>query len=54
MPISIKISRNLFFFLGSEKPRKLFFSLINVKMPTIFWHFNIDEQEKFYAQLNWA
>ena len=34
MLISIKISRNSAF-LGSEKPRMLFFPLINVKMPTI-------------------
>ena len=36
MLISIKISRNLAF-LGPDKPRMLFFSLINVtcKMPTI-------------------
>ena len=32
--ISIKISRHLAF-LGSDKPRMLFFPLINVKMPTI-------------------
>ena len=48
---------------GSEKPRMLFFLLINVKMPTIVgiltfmsrkncWHFNIYEQEKFHAQLS--
>ena len=30
-------------FLGSDKPRMLFFPLINVKMPTIY------EQEKFHA-----
>ena len=34
MLVSIKISRN-WTFLGSDKPRMLFFSLINVKMPTI-------------------
>ena len=32
--ISIKISRNSAF-LGSDKPRMLFFPFINVKMPTI-------------------
>ena len=32
---SIKISRNSTF-LGSDKPRMLFFPLINVKMPTMF------------------
>ena len=43
----------LFFFFfggggggGSDKPRMLFFTLINC------WHFNIYEQEKFHAQLN--
>ena len=59
MLISIKISRNSDF-LGSDKPRMLFFPLINVKMPTIVgiltfnncWHFNIYEQEKFRAQLS--
>ena len=35
MLISIKISRNSAFFSGSDKPRMLFFLLINVKMPTI-------------------
>ena len=34
MLISIKISRNSAF-LGLDKPRMLFFPLINVKMPTI-------------------
>ena len=34
MLISLKISRNSDF-LGSDKPRMLFFPLINVKMPTI-------------------
>ena len=34
MLISIKILRNSAF-LGSDKPRMLFFPLINVKMPTI-------------------
>ena len=34
MLISIKISRNSAFF-GSDKPRMLFFLLMNVKMPTI-------------------
>ena len=31
----MKISRNSAFFSGSDKPRMLFFLLINVKMPTI-------------------
>ena len=30
-----KIIKKLGFFLGSDKPRMLFFPLINVKMPTI-------------------
>ena len=34
MLISIKISRNSAF-LGSDKPKMLFFPLLNVKMPTI-------------------
>ena len=34
MLISIKISRNSAF-LGSERPRMLFFPVTNVKMPTI-------------------
>ena len=34
MLINIKISRKTIF-LGSDKPRMLFFQLINVKMPTI-------------------
>ena len=35
MLISIKISNNSAFFLGSDKPRMLFFLLMNVKMPKI-------------------
>ena len=54
MLISIKNIKKFGFFLGSDKPKMLFLSLINVKMPTIFWHFNIYEQEKFHAQLSWA
>ena len=34
MLIIIKISRNSAFYSGSDKPRMLFFLLINVKMPT--------------------
>ena len=41
---------------GSDKHRILFFLLVNVEMSTIVgnncWHFNIYEQEKFYAQLS--
>ena len=33
-------------FLGSGKPRMLFFPLINVKNANNCWHFNIYEQEK--------
>ena len=44
---NIKISRNSAIFCGSERPRMLFFLLINAKMP-----FNIYEPEKFHAQLS--
>ena len=36
-------------FLGSDKPRMLFFLHINVK---ICWHFNFYEREKFHALLS--
>ena len=39
------------FFSGSDKPERLFFLLINVKMPTIF-AILIYKQEKFHAQLS--
>ena len=51
MFISIKISRNSAF-LGSGKPRMLFFLAQNVKMPTIAIIYNIYEQDKFHAQLS--
>ena len=35
MLVGIKTSRNSAFFLDADKPRMLFFPLINVKMPTI-------------------
>ena len=35
MLLSIKISRNLAFYPGSDKPIMLFFLLINFKMPTV-------------------
>ena len=39
--------------LVSEKPKMLFFLLINVQMPTInCWHLNIYQQGKFHAQLS--
>ena len=47
-----------FSFLGSDKPRMLFFLLINVKMPTtianskLLTTVNIYEQEEFHAQLS--
>ena len=48
--------KNSSFFPDSDKPRMLFFLLINVKIPTIVgkncWHFNIYEQEKFHAKLS--
>ena len=46
------------YFLGSDKPRMLYFQLINVKMPTIVgianncWHIYISEQKKIHAQLS--
>ena len=58
MLMSIKISRNSGGGggrggVGSDKPRMLFFLVINVKMPTVIcWHFNIYEQEKLNAQLS--
>ena len=39
-------------FSGSDKPRMLFFLLINVEMPTMVGIFNIYEQKKIHAQLN--
>ena len=44
--ISIKITRNSAF-LGSDKPRLLFFSLINVKMSTIVGILTFMSREKF-------
>ena len=44
-----KISMNSAF-SGSVKPIMLFFLFINVKMPTIFRHFNIYEPENFHTQ----
>ena len=40
------------FFLGLDKPRMLFFLLVNVKMPTIVGILTFYEQEKFCAQLS--
>ena len=51
MLISIKIPRNLAFF-GSDKPRMLFFPLINFKMPKVVGILTLNEQEKFHAQLS--
>ena len=51
MLISIKISRNSAF-LGSDKPRMVFFPFIKVKNANNCWHFNIYEQEKFHAQFS--
>ena len=46
-------------FLGLNYQSKSFILLINVNMPTIVgkyanncWHFNINEQDKFHAQLS--
>ena len=38
---------NKFGFLGSDKPRKLFFPLINVKMPTIVGIFTFMSRKNF-------
>ena len=46
MQLSIKVSE-IWLFLGSDKPRMLFFLLINN-----CWHFNIYELEKFHAELS--
>ena len=42
------------FFLGSDKPRMLFFQLINVKMPTIVGILTFMSRKKFHAQLSWT
>ena len=39
-------------FSGLYQQSLSFILLINVKMPTIVWHFNIYEQDKFHAQLS--
>ena len=39
-------------FLGSDKPRALFFPLLNVKMPTIVGILTFYEHEKFHARLS--
>ena len=39
-------------FSSSDKPRMLFFLLINVKMLAFVGILNIYEQEKFHAQLS--
>ena len=46
MLISIEISRNSAF-LGSDKHRKLFLPLINVKMPTIVDILTLMSRKKF-------
>ena len=51
MLISIKISKNLAF-LGSDKPRMLFFMLINVKMTTFVGILTFMSRKTFYAQLS--
>ena len=52
MLISIKKYQVIRLFLGSDKPRMLFFSLINVKMPTIVGILIFYEQEKFHAHFS--
>ena len=39
-------------FLSLKLAVVVFILLINVKMPTICWHFNIYEQDKFHPQLS--
>ena len=39
-------------FLGSDKPRMLFFPLINVKMPTIVGILMFMSRKKMHAQLS--
>ena len=41
-------------FLAISLSDIVFIMLINVKMPTYGWRFNIYEQDKFRAQLSWA
>ena len=48
MLISIKISRNSDF-LGSDKPKMLFFQLINFKMPTIVGISTFMSRKKSYS-----
>ena len=50
MLISIKISRNSAF-LGSDKPKMLFFPLINVKMPTIVGILTFMSRKNFMLSL---
>ena len=42
----------IWLFLVSDKPEKLFFQLINVKMPTIVGILTFYEQKKFRAHLS--
>ena len=49
MLINIKISRYSDF-VDSDKPRMLFFPAHKFLNANSCWHFNIYEQEKFYAQ----
>ena len=44
-----KNTKKIKHFSGSDKPRLLFFLLLNANN---CWHFNINEQEKFHAQLS--
>ena len=52
MLISIKIPRNSAFFSDSDKPRMLFFLLINVKMPTIVGILTFMSRKNF--MFNWV
>ena len=49
--LSIKISR-ISAFSGSDKPKMLFFLLLNVKMPTILGILTFMSRKKFLAQLS--
>ena len=51
MLISIKY-QEILCFLDSDKPRMLFFLLINVKMPTVVGILTFYEQEKIHTQLS--
>ena len=51
LPIKLKYWQ-IKMFLALSLSDDVFIALINVKMPTIGWHFNIYEQDKFRAQMS--